>query len=102
MRIINRSAAAIDYRSHRRPLGLRVWKDRCQVIGALGGEWAGLGPQLELPLEVPCSVEDLEPSNDLKEVARATAFRYELEQPGTDLFEVLSKEKTFEKAIQAA
>ena len=81
---------------------MRVWKDRCQLIAKLGKEWAEVGPQLELPLEIPSSVEDFQTSDETASVVRVAAFRYELEQPGTDLFEVLSKEKKFEKALQAA
>jgi hypothetical protein len=101
MKLINRSNNTIDYRS-RRHLGLRVWKDRCQIIAPVGSEWAGVGPQLELPLEVPTSIEDFQATQDVSNTVRVTAFRYELEQPGSDLFEVLKKEKTFENALHAA
>jgi hypothetical protein len=101
MKVVNRSTATIDYRS-RRHLGLRVWKDRCQIIAPVGTDWTGVGPQLELPLDVPHSVEDFQATEDVSNVLRTTAFRYELEQPGSDLFAVLMKEKTFESALHAA
>ena len=103
MRIVNRTNATIDYRLHRRNEGLRVWKDHCQVIAPLGSEWTAVGPQLELPLEVPSSVEDFRTAGeDTRNVIRVAAFFYELQQPGSDLFAVLMKEKTFESALHAA
>ena len=102
MRIVNRGTATIDYRLHRRHMGVRVWKDRCQIIARFGVEWTTVGPQLELPLGVPSSMVDLRPSEDASNTVRSAAFRYELEQPGSDLFAVLMKETTFEKAMLAA
>jgi hypothetical protein len=102
MRIVNRSNATIDYRIHRRNEGLRVWKDRCQVIAPLRGEWTAVGPQFELPLEVPSSVEDFRTAEDTRNAVRVAAFFYELQQPGSDLLAVLMREKTFEGALQAA
>ena len=101
MKVVNSSTATIDYRS-RRNLGLRVWKDRCQIIAPLDSEWVEVGPQLELPLEVPSSVEDFQATEDVPSALRGAAFRYELEQPGSDLVAVLNKEKTFENALAAA
>ena len=98
MRIVNRTNATIDYRSRRRNEGLRVWKDRCQMISPVRDEWTAVGPQLELPLGVPSSVQDLLGTD----AVRVAAFRYELEQPSSDLFAVLMKEKTFEDALHAA
>jgi hypothetical protein len=102
MRVVNRTNATIDYRLLRRNEGLRVWKDRCQIIAPLGTDWTAVGPQLELPLEVPTSVEDFRNPEDSRNVVRVAAFFYELQQPGSDLFAVLMKEKTFETALQAA
>lgn len=102
MRIVNRTNATIDYRLPRRNEGLRVWKDRCQIIAPLGSDWTAVGPQLELPLEVPSSVADFRNGADTRNVVRVAAFFYELQQPGSDLFAVLMKEKTFENALRAA
>ena len=106
MKVVNLSTATIDYRS-RRNLSLRVWKDRCQIIAPIDSEWMEVGPQLELPLEVPTSAEDFQAADfqaaeDVSNALRGAAFRYELEQPGSDLVAVLNKEKTFEKALVAA
>ena len=49
-------------------------------------------------LGVPSSVQDLLGTD----VLRVAAFRYELEKPGSDLFEVLMKEKSFEDPLHAA
>lgn len=102
MRIINRSTATIDYRLRRRHVGLRVWKNRCQIIAPVGREWTTIGPQLDLPLEMPSSVQDLGDVDDAHNTVRVAAFYYELEEPGSDLFDVLLQQKTFEKALQAA
>jgi hypothetical protein len=66
----------------------------------VGSEWAEVGPQLELPLEVPSSVEDFQATEDVSNALRVAAFRYELEQPGSDLFEVLTKEKSLDNALR--
>jgi hypothetical protein len=102
MRIVNRTNATVDYRLRRRNEGLRVWKDRCQIISPLGSDWTEVGPQLELPLEVPSFVEDFRNGADTRNVIRVAAFFYEFQQPGSDLFAVLMKEKPFESAFQAA
>ena len=103
MKVVNLITATIDYRS-RRNLGLRVWKDRCQIIAPMDSEWIEVGPQLELPLEVPSSVEDFHATagEDVSNAFRVAAFCYELEQPYSDLVAVLTKEKTFENALVAA
>lgn len=101
MRLVNRRSSFIDYRPHRRP-GVRVWKDRCRIIVRVGSDWAEVGPQLELPLEVPRSIDDFRPTEDVSNVVRVAAFRYELEEPESDLIEVLQKEKLFEQALQVA
>jgi hypothetical protein len=101
VKVINRTTCTIDYRS-RRHFGLRVWKDRCQIIAPVGREWAGVGPQLALPLEVPYSTEHFHAKEDAPNAIRVTVIRYDLEQPGSDLRAVLTKEKTFEQALAAA
>ena len=106
MKVVNLSTATIDYRS-RRNLSLRVWKDRCQIIAPINSEWVEVGPQLELPLEVPNSAEDFQAADfltaeDVSNALRGAAFRYELEQPGSDLMAVLNKVKAFENALAAA
>jgi hypothetical protein len=101
MKIVSSKTATIDYRTHRN-FGLRVWKDCCQIIAPLGSEWMAVGPRLQLPLEVPRHAEDFLRNKDVSNPLSATAFRYELEQPGSDLVAVLEKDKTFEKALQAA
>ncbi len=101
MKVVNLITATIDYRS-RRNLGLRLRKDRCQLIAPVDSEWMEVGPQLELPLDVPSSVEDFQATEDVSDAFRGAAFRYELEQPGSDLVAVLNKEKIFENALAAA
>jgi len=102
MKVVDRRSTVIDYRPPDHRLGLRVWKDRCQIIAPFGSEWTGVGPQLQLPLEVPRSVEEFLTDEGDSNAVSATAFRYELVEPGSDLFEVLKKEKPFEKAIEVA
>jgi hypothetical protein len=53
-------------------------------------------------LEVPSFVEDFRNGADTRNVIRVAAFFYEFQQPGSDLFAVLMKEKPFESAFQAA
>ena len=100
MKVVNLTTATIDYRS-RRNLGLRVWKDRCQIIAPVDSAWIEVGPQLELPLDVPSYVEDFQVTEGVSNALRGAAFHYDLEQPGSDLVAVLNKEETFENALSA-
>jgi hypothetical protein len=102
MRVVNLNSAFIDYRLRRRSLGLRVRRKSCQIIVALGSEWAGVGPEVELPLEVPTSLQDFPVFGDVSNALRVMAFRYELLRPGTDLIAVLSRIKPFENALREA
>ena|SRR5215471_2412093 len=101
MKLVNHRSSFIDYRS-RRHFGVRVWRDRCQIIASVGSEWTVVDPKLELPLEVPSSVEDSPAWNGEKSALRVVAFRYELVEPSSDILEVLRRDKPFEQALVVA
>jgi hypothetical protein len=48
------------------------------------------------------SVKDLPTSDEVHTALRVVAFRYELVEPGSDLLEVLKRDKPFEEALLVA
>jgi hypothetical protein len=34
-------------------LGIRVWKESCQLIAKSNGDWTFIGPKWDLPVEIP-------------------------------------------------
>lgn len=58
-------------------LGIRVWKDRCQLIGRNGNKWLPLGAAKSLPLA---------PADEIF----VTARRFKANHPESDILEVLS------------
>jgi len=51
-RLVSRTSisGAVDYRLNL--LGVRVWKNTCQLIGRDGGRWLALGPCWQLPVRL--------------------------------------------------
>ncbi len=96
MRAVDSAGRVIDYRLN--ILGIRVWENACQLISRSGGDWSTLGPRWDLPVQVPGNAEELKGA--AADTLRLTAYQYNAEQPGTDLFEVLSKTKNFESALR--
>lgn len=71
-------------------LGIRVWKDRCQLIGRNGNKWLPLGMSKPLPLSA---------SDEILPTAR----RIKAEHPDSDILEVLmAKPGTGERRAYAA
>jgi hypothetical protein len=95
MRVVNLSAGVIDYRLN--ILGVRVSEHSCQLIAKGVNGWDTLGPRWDLPVHVPRT------SDELKQVAsdtlRMTAYQYNVERPGSDIVEVLSRARDFAVAL---
>ncbi len=95
MRIVNAASQSIDYCLNL--LGIRVWENRCQLIAKDGAAWMPLGPERDLPIQVPGNVKDL--GGAAEDALIMTAFQHQAEHPAADLVEVLAKEKHFSAAL---
>ena len=93
MRISNPGDRSIAY--HLNILGIITWEHRCQLVAKnSAGEWMPIGGARALPLELPEDLTDIEGDPLL-----LTVYQFELERPGSDLREVLTKSKDFEDAL---
>ena len=63
-------------------LGIRVWKDECQLISWSGEEWVAIGPRHRLPLEMPV---DLSQADGLL----LTAIQFDYAHPEAGLLDRL-------------
>ncbi|HLH29781.1 MAG TPA: hypothetical protein VKY31_01170 [Terriglobia bacterium] len=95
MKVVNREERWIGFRLH--ILGIRVWGDACQLIARNGDQWVTLGARRHLPVEVPRTAEELRDAAG--DPLRLTAYQYVCEQQGTDLVELLTKQKTLDSAM---
>jgi hypothetical protein len=95
MRVVDRENRYIGFRLNL--LGLRVWKDRCQLVARdRDGKWDVLGPSRRLPIRLPDDVSAIGTDTLL-----LTAFQYESENPGSDLRALLDQRINFDDAIEA-
>ena len=78
-------------------LGIRVWRDVCQLIAKGNGDWGFIGPKWALPIVIPTDEQSLKGAGS--DTLRLTAWQYEREHPGTDIREVLSQRKDFDAAL---
>jgi hypothetical protein len=92
MRVVNPTQQCIGYRLNL--LGVRAYRTYCQLVARSGDEWVVIGAPRPLPIEVP---------EDLREIGSdpllLTAFQYDRECPGTDLWDVLAQRKAFDQAL---
>lgn len=95
MKIVQPAASTIDYRLN--ILGIRVWKNACQLIAKSGADWSTVGAQRELPVHVPRNSEELRSASS--DTVRLTAYQISVEQPGSDIAAVLDGSKAFAAAL---
>jgi hypothetical protein len=96
MRVVDLTNQSIGYRLN--ILGVRVWKDRCQLVAKNGhGHWETLGAPRPLPVHVPARLEDIG-----SDALIQTAYQYDREKPGSDLREVLAQKRPFEEVMSEA
>jgi hypothetical protein len=98
VKVINEAGRAIDYRLN--ILGVRVWENCCQLVAKSCNDWGPIGPRWDLPISVPQNAEELKLAS--ADTLRMTAYQYDVERPGSDLVEVLSKRKNFSAACKDA
>lgn len=71
-----------------------MYRDYCQLSAKSGTDWFVVGPMRALPVMVP---------NDPAEIGTdpllLTAYQYDQEHPGSDLYDVLAQRKDFDEAI---
>ena len=76
-------------------LGIRVWKDRCQLVGRnQRGEWTTFGPTRSLPVHVPHDISEIG-----SDTLILTAYQYDSERPGSDIRDVLALNRNFDEAL---
>lgn len=95
--VVNKEEGWIGYRLN--ILGIRVWRDKCQLSARSGDEWMTLGAPRTLPVEVPRDTDELAQAAD--DPLLTMAFQYVAERPGTDLADVLAQRKKFDDALSA-
>ena len=92
MRVTNKDQQCIGYRLNL--LGVRAYRDHCQLVARVGEEWVPIGSPRSLPVEVP---EDIAIAGD--DALVITAYQYDQERPGSDLKDVLARRKGFDAAF---
>ena len=92
MRVVNKQEQCIGYRLNF--LGVRVYRDYCQLSAKSGSEWYVMGPIKRLPVIVPPNPEEIGTDPLL-----LTAHQYDEEHPGSDLYDVLAQRKSFDEAL---
>jgi hypothetical protein len=96
-RIVDFRTDAIDYRLN--ILGIRVWRDACQLISRTGAQWVPIGSRELLPLKLVRSVHEL--TENWADALRVTAYQFEREYPGSDLIDLLLQKVDFNAALGA-
>ncbi len=92
VRVVNQLEQCIGYRLN--ILGVRVYRDYCQLSAKSGNDWFTVGPIKTLPLVLPNNPADLGTDPLL-----LTAHQYDQENPGSDLYDVLARRKSFDEAM---
>jgi CheY-like chemotaxis protein len=91
-RAADEAARHIDYCL--RILGIRVWSSACQLIARIDNGWVPIGAPHNLPIDLPA---DMAAAGDDGFVL--TVLQYEEAHPGTDIRQVLTRQKTFAGAL---
>ena len=94
MRVVNNAEQCIGYRLH--VIGVRLYRDYCQLIGLVAGKWDTIGPPRLLPVSLPSEIANIQ--ND---ALFATIRQYDRECPGSDLLDVLARRKSFDDALNS-
>ena len=96
-KIKNHDGRTIEYHLHQ--LGIRVSHDACQLISKKNAnDWVPIGPPQSLPIVVPCDHSELA-AMQFVDALIMTAYQYHIQQPGSDIVDVLSKKKSFAEAF---
>jgi hypothetical protein len=93
MRVVNTGKHYIGYRLN--ILGVRVYRDYCQLVARVADDWVTIGSPRNLPVMVPA-----DPREAGSDPLLLTAFQYEQEKPGSDLIDVLAERKDFDSALK--
>jgi hypothetical protein len=95
VRIVDRAAQQIDY--HLNILGVRVWRNSCQLSARAEGNWTSIGPKRNLPIDIPRYEQSLQAAGS--DTLLLTAWQYEQAHPGRDIRAVLSGKLKFDTAL---
>ena len=94
MRVVNTYQQCIGYRLNF--LGVRAYRDYCQLVARRGNDWNVIGPPRPLPVDLPADLRDVSGDDPLL----LTAFQYDQQYPGSDLRDVLAKRRNFDEALR--
>ena len=92
VRVVNQREQCIGYRLN--IIGVRVYRDYCQLSAKSGDDWLTIGPGKALPVLVPA-----DPAHLGTDPLLLTAFQYHEQNPGSDLYDVLAQRKNFDEAL---
>ena len=92
MRVVNKAEESIGFRLN--IIGVHVYRDYCQISAKSGDEWFTVGLRRALPVIIP---ED--PAKLGSDPLVLTAYQYEHEHPGSDLYDLLAQRKDFDRAL---
>ena len=95
MRIIDKQEGWIGHRLNL--LGIRVYRDRCQLVAKTGDKWMTLGPSRSLPVAVPRNAEEL--ASAASDPLLITAYQYMGECPDSDLAYLLAQTKNVDDVL---
>jgi hypothetical protein len=93
MRVVNKKEQYIGYRMNL--IGVRVYRDCCELVAHIDREWVPIGPPRALPVALPDDAEQIR-----SDALLATISQYERETPVSDLRDVLMRRKAFSEALE--
>jgi hypothetical protein len=76
-------------------IGIRVFRNFCQMMAHIDSEWEPVGSPRALPVEVPDDAEHIR-----SDALLATISQYDKEIPGSDLKDVLARRRDFHAALE--
>jgi hypothetical protein len=92
LRVVMKQEQCIGYRLN--IIGVRVYRNYCQLSARSGDQWLTVGPVRDLPIIIPS-----DPAQFGMDPLLLTAYQYDQEQPGSDLRDVLAQRKDFDAAL---
>jgi hypothetical protein len=93
MRIVHEAEQCIGYKLNL--IGIRVYREHCQLVARIDGTWLPIGPPRKLPFLVPAELSEAG-----SDALLGTACQYKREHPATDLADLLAGRKTFDGALR--
>jgi hypothetical protein len=93
----NKEEGWIGHRLNR--IGIRVWRDKCQLVAKPEGDWVTIGPTRSLPLHVPKNAAELD--SIAHDPLLLTAYQLIADNPDSDLAALLSQQIDFDSVLNS-